>query len=111
MGLPDLSYKIIPKRQVMILAKKQKKEAGCDCGQQHQPGIEETTEENNFLLHVLIDYLIEREIISEAEFQDRLDLVESELFVDEQSCKPKPKKSPAKKSKAQKKPKKQKKRK
>jgi hypothetical protein len=50
------------------------------------------------LLHVLIDYLIEKELISKVEFQDRLDLVESELFVEESSCKPKaPKKAKKKK--------------
>jgi hypothetical protein len=80
------------------LAKKSNKAQDSEIEMEPQISTEQIVQENHLLLHVLIDYLIEKELISKVEFQDRLDLVESELFVEESSCKPKaPKKAKKKK--------------
>ena len=74
------------------MAKKAKKADKSEVEEQLTQTTDQMVAQNNFLLHVLIDYLIEKELISKAEFQDRLDLVESELFISELECKPKKKK-------------------
>jgi hypothetical protein len=58
-------------------------EESCGCGEEHEETTEQLVAETNFMLHVLIDFLIEKEIISKVEFEDKLDAVESELFADE----------------------------
>jgi hypothetical protein len=60
-----------------------------------QPTTEELVAEDHFLLHTLLDLLIEKELVSKQEIQDKLDNIESELFVDE--CESKGKKKPKKK--------------
>jgi len=59
------------------------------------PTTEELVAEDHFLLHTLLDLLMEKELITKAEFQDKLDNIESELFVDE--CNTKAKKKQKKK--------------
>lgn len=59
------------------------------------PTTEELVAEDHFLLHTLLDVLMEKELILKAELQDKLDNIESELFVDE--CETKTKKKPKKK--------------
>ncbi|MFW6013659.1 MAG: hypothetical protein ACOCQG_00640 [Candidatus Nanoarchaeia archaeon] len=41
--------------------------------------IEEVVEENNILLNTLIDHLIEKNVISEDEFLNKLNAVNSEV--------------------------------
>jgi hypothetical protein len=62
-----------------------------------QPTTEELVAEDHFLLHTLLDLLIEKELISKQEIQDKLDSIESELFVDECEEKKESKKKPKKK--------------
>ena len=81
------------------MAKKSNKAQDSEIEIEPQVSTEQIVQENNLLLHVLIDYLIEKDFMSKVEFQDRLDLVESELFVEESSCKPKAQKKKAKKKK------------
>jgi hypothetical protein len=61
------------------------------------PTTEELVAEDHFLLHTLLDLLMEKEFITKAELQDKLDSIESELFVDE--CDAKARKRPKKKGK------------
>jgi hypothetical protein len=68
-----------------------------ECEEQPQPTTEELVAEDHFLLHTLLDLLIEKELISKQEIQDKLDSIESELFVDECEEKEKNKKTPKKK--------------
>jgi hypothetical protein len=66
-----------------LAKEKEKHDDECGCGEEHEETTEQLVAETNFMLHVLIDFLIEKEIISKVEFEDKLDAVESELFVDE----------------------------
>ena len=79
------------------MAKKSNKTPDPEIDTEPQVSADQVVQENNLLLHVLIDYLIEKDLISKVEFQDRLDLVESELFVEENSYKPKASKKTKKK--------------
>jgi len=73
--------------------KAQKKEVIID----DTPTTEQLVAQDHFLLHTLLDLLMEKEFITKAELQDKFDNIESELFVDE--CETKAKKKPKKKGK------------
>jgi hypothetical protein len=86
--------KLISKKKVIDLKKKaQKKEVYVDS----TPTTEELVAEDHFLLHTLLDVLMEKELILKAELQDKLDNIESELFVEECEEKKQGKKKPKKK--------------
>ena len=59
--------------------KAQKKEVIID----DTPTTEQLVAQDHFLLHTLLDLLMEKEFITKAELQDKFDNIESELFVDE----------------------------
>ena len=59
--------------------KAQEKEVEID----NTPTTEQLVAQDHFLLHTLLDLLMEKELITKAELQDKLDNIESELFVDE----------------------------
>lgn len=60
------------------------------------PTTEQLVAEDHFLLHTLLDLLMEKELILKAELQDKLDNIESEFFVDECEEKKQRKKKPKK---------------
>ncbi|MFW6014785.1 MAG: hypothetical protein ACOCQG_06410 [Candidatus Nanoarchaeia archaeon] len=47
--------------------------------EEQEMSIEEVVEENNILLNTLIDHLIEKNVISEDEFLNKLNAVNSEV--------------------------------
>jgi hypothetical protein len=61
------------------------------------PTTEELVAEDHFLLHTLLDLLMEKELLTKAELQDKLDNIESEFFVDECEEKQQGRKKPKKK--------------
>lgn len=58
------------------------------------PTTEELVAEDHFLLHTLLDLLMEKEFLTKQELQDKLDNIEAELFVDECEEKQQAKKKP-----------------
>ncbi len=73
----------------------EKKDCGdCGCGHDHeqahehnhghQVSVEELTKHNNFLLNVLIDLLVKKEVLSETEIRSRIEEIQSELLKQQQ---------------------------
>ena len=52
---------------------------------EEEMSVEEMSEENNFVLNALIDLLVEKKIISEEEFKEKLEAMEAELYDTEDS--------------------------
>lgn len=50
---------------------------------ENNPTTEQLVAEDHFLLHTLLDLLMEKEFLAKAELEDKLDSIESEFFVDE----------------------------
>jgi hypothetical protein len=69
-----------------IMAKNKEQEEDmdceCDCGCEEEMPIEDVVRENNIVLNTLIDYLIEKKIISEKDFLAKLNAAEEELEED-----------------------------